>query len=111
IRISDTAKAARSKTRAAAVVLMDRGLGLMALVLVAALGASAAGAVHPAALPIWPMWLWIGFLAGAAASAPAVFAPAGFRPMRRPLTVFHPEWVGNRIEKLTDVLARFRAQP
>src|SRR5439155_14143592 len=63
IRISDTAKPARSKTLAATVVLMDRGLGLMALVLVAALGASAESAVHPAAVPIWPMWLWVGFLA------------------------------------------------
>ena len=111
IRISDTAKAARSRTLAATVVLMDRGLGLMALVLVAAVGASAAGAVHPAALPIWPAWLWAGFLAGAAASAPAVFAPAGFGRLLQPLTVFHPEWVGNRIETLTSVLARFGAQP
>jgi uncharacterized membrane protein YbhN (UPF0104 family) len=111
IRISDTAKAARSRTLAATVVLMDRGLGLMALVLVAALGASAAGAVHPAALPIWPVWLWAGFLAGAAASAPAVFAPAGFSRLLQPLTVFHPEWVGNRIETLTSVLARFGARP
>jgi uncharacterized membrane protein YbhN (UPF0104 family) len=111
IRISDTAKAAQSKTLAATVVLMDRGLGLMALVLVAALGASAAGAVHPAALPIWPVWLWAGFLAGAAASAPAVFAPVGFSRLLQPLTVFHPEWVGNRIETLTSVLARFGARP
>lgn len=111
IRISDTAKPAQSKTRAAAVVLMDRGLGLMALVLVAAVGASAAGAIHPAALPIWPVWLWVGFLAAAAASAPAVFAPEGFGRVLQPLTVLHPEWVGNRIQKVTDVLARFRAQP
>jgi uncharacterized membrane protein YbhN (UPF0104 family) len=111
IRISDTAKAAQSKTLAATVVLMDRGLGLMALVLVAALGASAAGAVHPAALPIWPVWLWAGFLAAAAASAPAVFAPVGFSRLLQPLTVFHPEWVGNRIETLTSVLARFGARP
>ncbi len=111
IRISDTAKYAQSKTRAAAVVLMDRALGLMALVFVAAVGASAAGAVHPAAIPIWPMWLWIGLLVGAAASAPAVFAPAGFSRLLRPLTVFHPQWVGDRIDKLTDVLSRFRAQP
>src|SRR5947209_828953 len=54
IRITDTAKPARSKTLAATVVLMDRGLGLMALVLVAALGASAESAVHPAAVPICP---------------------------------------------------------
>lgn len=34
IRITDTAKAAQSKTLATTVVLVDRGLGLMALVLV-----------------------------------------------------------------------------
>jgi len=91
--------------------LMDRGLGLMALIFVAAVGASAAGTVHPAALPIWPAWLWAGFVAGAAASAPAVFAPAEFSRLLQPLTVFHPEWVGNRIERLTEVLMRFRDQP
>ena len=111
IRISDTAKAARSRTLAATVVLMDRVLGLMALILVAAVGASAAGAVHPAAIPIWPVWLWAGLLAGAAASAPAVFAPVGFSRLLQPLTVFHPEWVGGRIETLTEVLIRFRSQP
>ena len=111
IRISDTAGPARSKTRATAVVLTDRALGLMALVLVAATGASVAAAVHPAALPIWPVYLWAGFLAFVAAASPAVFAPDGFGRMLRPLTVFHPEWVGNRIDKLTDVLSRFRARP
>ena len=42
IRIRDTARPARSKTLATTVVLVDRGLGLMGLVLVAALGATAA---------------------------------------------------------------------
>jgi glycosyltransferase 2 family protein len=111
VRISDTAKPARSRTLAATVVLMDRVLGLIALVLVAAVGASAAGAVHPTVLPIWPVWLWAGLLAGAAAASPAVFAPAGFGRLLQPLTVFHPEWVGNRIETLTTVLTRFRARP
>jgi uncharacterized membrane protein YbhN (UPF0104 family) len=111
IRISDTAKAARSRTLAATVVLMDRVLGLMALIFVAAVGASAAGAVHPAALPIWPMWLWAGLLVGAAASAPAVLAPVGFSRLLQPLTVFHPEWVGGRIDTLTEILTRFRARP
>src|SRR6476620_5455852 len=111
IRISDTARAARSRTLAATVVLMDRVLGLMALIFVAAVGASAAGAVHPAALPIWPIWLWAGLLAGAAASAPAVFAPVGFSRLLQPLTVFHPEWVGSRIDTLIEILTRFRARP
>src|SRR6266542_2746541 len=111
IRISDTAKPARSKTLAATIVLTDRGLGLMALVFVAALGASASSAVHSAALPIWPIWLWAGFLGAAAASAPAVFAPAGFSRLLRPLTILHPEWVGDRLDTITKVLTRYRETP
>jgi len=111
IRISDTARPAGSKTLATTIVLVDRGLGLLGLVLVAALGATAAGAIHPAALPIWPMWLWAGFLLAAAASAPALLAPDGFGRLLQPLTVFHPEWVGERINTVTSVLARFRERP
>ena len=109
IRITDSAKYTKSKTVATLVVLMDRGLGVMALVLIAAIAATAAGVVHPSTVPIWPMWLWAGFFAGAAVSAPAVLAPDGFGRLLRPLTVFHPEWVGGRIEHLTGVLARFRS--
>ena len=111
IRIKDTAGPAGSKTLATTVILVDRALGMIALVLVAAMGATAAGRTHPSAAPIWPLWLWAGFLAAAAACAPVVFAPDGFGRLLRPLTVFHPEWVGNRIEKLTGALARFRDQP
>jgi glycosyltransferase 2 family protein len=110
-RISDTAKIAKSKTLATTVVLTDRVLGVFALVLVAAIGATAAGSIHPAALPIWPVWLWAGLLAGAAASAPAVLVPDGFGRLLRPLTVLHPEWVGGRIEKVTNALGRFRQRP
>ena len=112
IRIGDTARAAGSKTLATMIILVDRGLGLMALVLVAALGATAGVRIHPtAAAPILPVWLWAGFLVGAVASAPAVLAPDGFGRLLQPLTVFHPEWVGDRIEKLTSALAKFRDQP
>jgi glycosyltransferase 2 family protein len=111
IRISDSAKAAKSKTLATTVVLVDRGMGVMALVLVAATGATFAGRMHPAAIPIWPVWLWAGFLLAVAASAPAVLAPDGFGRLLRPLTVFHPEWVGGRIAQLTGVLGKFRNSP
>jgi glycosyltransferase 2 family protein len=111
IRIGDTARYTNSKTLATTVVLMDRILGLIALVFVAALGATAIGRLHHVTAPIWPVWLWAGFLAGAAATTPAVFAPAGFGRLLRPLTVFHPEWVGERIETLTGALARFGAVP
>jgi uncharacterized protein (TIRG00374 family) len=111
IRISDTARAARSKTLAATVVLVDRGIGLMGLVLVAAMGATIAENSRHVAMPIWPSWLWAALLVGVAASAPAVIAPAGFARLLRPLAVFHREWVAGRIEKLTAVLARFRERP
>jgi hypothetical protein len=112
IRIRDTTKPCGSMTLATTVVLVDRALGLMALVLVAACGATlAAGGGRQAALPILPAWLWAGFFIGAGVSAPAVLAPAGFGRMLQPLRVFHPEWIDGRIEKLTSVLSKFRDQP
>src|SRR3954452_22399200 len=111
IRIRDTGRHANSKTLATTVVLMDRILGLIALVFVAAVGASAVGRLHHAAAPIWPVWLWAGFLAGAAATTPAIFAPAAVGWMLRPLTVFHAEWVTTRITTLTGALAKFGAAP
>ncbi len=111
IRIRDTARPAGSKTLAATVVLVDRALGLMGLVLVAALSATILAGKHRAAVPIWPSWLWAGFLVAAAASAPVVLAPEGVGRLLQPLTVIHPEWVGGRIDKLTEVLCRFRARP
>jgi glycosyltransferase 2 family protein len=115
VRIRDTARPAGSLTLAAAVVLVDRILGLMGLVLVAACGATvaagAAGGAARAALPIVPAWLWAGFFIGAGLSAPAVLAPAGFGRMLQPLRVIHPEWVDSRIETITGVLARFRDRP
>jgi glycosyltransferase 2 family protein len=112
VRISDTAGRARSKTLATTVVLVDRGLGLLGLVLIAALGATVVGRLqgHEPS-PIWPSWLWAGFLVAAGAAAPAVIAPAGFGRLLRPLSVLHPTWVGERIEKLTSALARFRDRP
>jgi uncharacterized membrane protein YbhN (UPF0104 family) len=114
VRISDTAGRARSKTLATTIVLVDRGLGLLGLALIAALGATVVGRLqgHEPS-PIWPSssWLWAGFLVAAAAAAPAVLAPTGLGRVLRPLSVLHPTWVGERIEKLTSALARFRDRP
>ena len=112
IRIADTAGPARSKTLATTVVFVDRVMGLMGLVLVAAVGATMiGGAAGHAPSPIWPAWLWVGFLIGAGVTAPAVLAPAGFGRLLQPLTVVHPEWVGGRIDTLTAALSRFRQAP
>ena len=112
IRIRDTARHAGSKTLATIVVLTDRVIGLIGLVLVAALGATmAAGAAGHGPAPIWPTWLWAGFFIATALSAPVLMSPAGVGRLLQPLTVFHPEWVGGRIEHVTAALARFRERP
>ena len=111
VRIRDTSKPAGSTTLAATVVLIDRAIGLMGLVLVAALGATAAVDLTGASVPVWPSWLWGGFLAATLVSAPAVIAPAGVGRLLQPLTVFHPEWVGDRIARITETLGRFRERP
>jgi len=112
IRIGDTAKAAGSKTLATTIVLADRTMGMMGLVLVAACGASiVASAQGHVGLPIWPSWLWAGFLAGAAVGVPVLWSPAGVGRLLQPLTIVHPEWVGLRIDNVTTTLERFRNHP
>jgi len=112
IRISDTAKAAGSKTLATTIVLVDRTMGMMGLVLVAACGATmVAAGTGQVRLPLGPSWLWAGFLAGAAVGVPVFWSPAGFGRVLQPLTVVHPEWVGLRIDNVTTTLERFRNHP
>lgn len=110
IRVADTARDARSRTLAATVVLMDRGIGLLGLVLLAAIAATVArrGGLEG---PVPSSLLWIGFAAAMVISAPAVLAPGGLQWLLGPLRRFHPEWVGARLQQLTEVLARFRAAP
>lgn len=112
IRIRDTATVARSKTLATTVVLVDRGLGLLALVLMAAFGSTIAASMHGAgASPIWPSWLWASFFLGTAIVGPAMYAPGGVGKLLQPLTAINPEWVGERIEAMTSALTRFRERP
>ena len=112
VRITDTAKDARSRTLAATVVLMDRGIGLLGLVLLAAVAATVAatsGTIVEGPVPSWI--LWTGFAAATAVSAPAVFAPGVLERVLAPLRRLHPEWVGARLEALGGVLERFRQAP
>jgi len=115
IRIRDTAPSAGSKTLATTIVLTDRGLGLLALVFVAALGASlssaAVGPTHQATAPVVPWLLWLGFAVSAGVSVPALLAPSAVGRLLRPLRVFHPEWVEERVGRLTRALGRFGESP
>ena len=109
IRIADTAKPAGGRTLAATVVLVDRAVGLVALVLVAALGATAASHAMPG--PIGAKTLWLGFGLAAFVGTPALMHPEFVRRVCAPLRVFHQEWVDERLRRLILAIERFRAQP
>jgi uncharacterized membrane protein YbhN (UPF0104 family) len=109
VRITDTVKAAGSRTLAATVVLIDRGIGLLALALMAASGATL---MHRMAVgPVGPGMLWTGFGIGAIVATPALLMPETMTKLLQPLRVFHREWVDRRIAMLTDTLTRFKETP
>jgi uncharacterized membrane protein YbhN (UPF0104 family) len=110
VRISDTASRAGSKTLATTVVLIDRGIGLLGLVLIAALGATAGHQSGPAG-PVGPALLWAGLGLGAITATPALVNPHAFARLLHPLRSLHPEWISERIARLTAALVRFRETP
>lgn len=109
VRIADTAGAAGSKTLATTVVLVDRVIGLTALVVIAAAGAfaaSLAGTHIPGA-----RWLWIAVAVGLAVAIPVIALPKlTAYPLRR-LRMFKRPWVDERAQRLEDAIIRFRAAP
>ena len=110
VRVADTAPAAGSKTLATTVVLIDRGLGLMGLVLIAAIGATVGSQVIKGG-PVAPMVLWGGLLAATILAAPALLRPHAFARMLQPLRALHPAWVDERLARLTAALTRFGQAP
>ena len=111
VRVTDTAAAMGSKTMAATIVLLDRGLGLLGLVLVAALGATAAGSRLANGGPVPAALLWTGFAVAVVLAAPAVLKPELYARVLSPLRHLHPEWVDERLARLTAVLTRFSTAP
>ena len=112
IRIADTAPAAGSKTLATTVVLIDRGIGLLGLLLLAAVGATAApGLVDDGGGRLGP-WLWWGAFAGAMVVAtPLLLVPQALPRLLQPLRVLHRQWVDERLDRLAGALLRFRETP
>jgi glycosyltransferase 2 family protein len=111
VRIRDTSRAAGSKTLATTVVLMDRGIGLLGLVFMAAVGATLAARRSDSIGPLGPGVLWAMLGVATAAAAPAVLAPHRIGQLLSPLRRLHQDWVETRIERLTSGLARFRERP
>lgn len=109
IRIADTARIAGSKTLATTVVLIDRGIGLLGLALMAATGATLMQRLSVG--PVGPKLLWAGFCVGAIMATPALLMPEAMTRLLAPLRVFHREWVDARIERLTAALTKFKETP
>ena len=111
IRVADTARAAESKTLATAVVLADRGVGLVGLGFVAACGSSLAARQSAKIGPIGPALLWGGLAVAVGVAIFALLWPDRVGALARPLRIFHAEWVERRILMITSALARFRRAP
>ena len=91
-------------------MLMDRGLGLLGLLTVAAVGSSVASRIGGRP-PVVASMLWLALAGGLAASAAAVLLPGGVARLLSPLRLIHQEWVGERIGRLTGALTKFRNAP
>ena len=111
IRIADTAPAAGSKTLATTVVLIDRGIGLLGLVLMAAIGATAGPRFSEAGGAAGAGVLWLGFVVATAIATVALLFPRMFTRLLHPLRLLHAEWVDERLARLTLALSRFREAP
>jgi uncharacterized protein (TIRG00374 family) len=109
IRIADTATAAGSKTLATTVILVDRVIGLSAMILVACFGAFAASLVGihvPGA-----RWLWIVAGASVVLAIPVIVIPSLTAFLLRPLRLLKRPWVDERVQRLDDAVGRFRETP
>lgn len=109
VRIADTAAAAGSKTLATTVILVDRVLGLSALVLVAA-GAAFAASIAGVPIP-GARWLWLAAAIGAGAAIPVIAIPDFVGHLLRPVRALNRPWVTERAQRLEDAVLRFRKAP
>ena len=109
VRIKDTARAAGSKTLATTVVLVDRALGLTALLVVAATGAFGAwlsGTYVPGS-----RWLWLASAVLVAAAILVIAMPDFVGHLLAPVRALNKPWVTERAQRLEDAVLRFGKAP
>jgi hypothetical protein len=97
VRVADSVQLTRSRTTAATIVLVDRAIGLAALLLVAALGswlAAYRGIPVPAS-----NYMWIAALGTVLAGLPTLVWPHLLGRVLAPLAALHPELVGKRVDR------------
>ncbi len=109
VRIADTAPAAGSKTLATTVILVDRALGLTALLIVAAVGAFAAwlaGIYVPGA-----RWVWLATAVGVTGAILVIAMPDFVGHLLAPVRALNRPWVNERAQRLEEAVLRFGKAP
>lgn len=112
IRIRDTTKPAGSIGRATAIVILDRAVGLLGLLLVAAVSGSfvvirMAGPALPVSLP----WLWLAFATATCGFLALLVTPHSMLTALGYVRILNREAIVIRVRKLVDMMLAFRAQP
>jgi glycosyltransferase 2 family protein len=106
VRIADSARLTGSRTVAGAVVVVDRAMGLVALLCVAAAGSLAASV---AGLRLaGTEYLWVGAVLALLVGVPALMAPRLLPRLLSPLCRIRPGLLEPRLERLGDTLERFK---
>lgn len=111
VRIADTARLAQSKTRAGAVVLFDRAVGVLVLTMIAAIATAGVAQARSVVSPRAATWLWLVFLGGASFLACLVIFPSIVSRILAPVTVVRRQWATDRIARLVDVFEHVRRAP
>jgi glycosyltransferase 2 family protein len=102
VRVADTAPLTGSRTVATGVILVDRLIGLGALVAVAAVGSVLA---RHGRMPVpGASYLWIALVGFVAIGVPMLYHPHVVTRLLGPLRLFHPEWVEERLQRIHDLL-------
>jgi uncharacterized protein (TIRG00374 family) len=112
IRIRDTVEGTGSKTVATVIVLVDRAVGLVGLLIVAAIAASITSTGGGAqAQPVHPAILWAGLGVALGGVAFSMLSPSTITRALQPLRRVHQEWVEERLTRMLRALTRLRDQP
>jgi hypothetical protein len=109
VRIADTSKPAGSKTLATTVVLVDRLLGLFALLTVGAFGAVSARLVGMDVPGAWG--LQVAAFGAAAVAVPLFAAPRLLDTLLVPVRAVDHPWIHERASLLQEAFLKFRARP
>ncbi len=109
VRVADSVPLTGSRTVAAAVVLVDRAIGLAALLVVAAAGAwiaTAEGIAVPAR-----DYVWLAAFGSVVAGLPTLYRPRLLARILAPIGALHPELVGTRVDRFLRAVEQMAEHP